>query len=44
MTGRAFCDIGTTLRRTRWNAGLVDSPEKFPYCFTYLANRKAQGL
>ncbi len=23
--------------------GLVDSPEKFPYCFTYLANRKAAG-
>jgi putative transposase len=24
-------------------AGLVDSPEKFPYCFTYLAQRKAAG-
>jgi len=24
-------------------AGLVDSPEKFPYCFTYLAKRKAAG-
>ncbi len=24
-------------------AGLVDSPEKFPYCFTYLAVRKAAG-
>ncbi len=24
-------------------AGLVDSPEKFPYCFTYLAARKAAG-
>ncbi len=24
-------------------AGLVDSPEKFPFCFTYLANRKAAG-
>jgi putative transposase len=24
-------------------AGLVDSPEKFPYCFTYLARRKAAG-
>jgi putative transposase len=27
-----------------WNpvkAGLVDSPEKFPYCFTYLAKQKA---
>lgn len=22
-------------------AGLVDSPEKFPYCFTYLAKKKA---
>jgi putative transposase len=22
-------------------AGLADSPEEFPYCFTYLANRKA---
>jgi putative transposase len=25
------------------NAGLVDSPEKFPYCFTYLAKRKVTG-
>jgi putative transposase len=24
-------------------AGLVDSLEKFPYCFTYLARRKAAG-
>jgi putative transposase len=24
-------------------AGLVDSPEKFPYCFTYLAGQKAAG-
>jgi putative transposase len=24
-------------------AGLTDSPEKFPYCFTYLAKRKAAG-
>jgi len=25
-------------------AGLADSPEEYPYCFTYLAKRKAQGL
>jgi hypothetical protein len=25
-------------------AGLVDSPEKFPYCFIYLTKREAQGL
>jgi len=25
------------------NAGLVDSPEKFPYCFAYLAKKKAAG-
>jgi putative transposase len=24
-------------------AGLVDSPEKFPYCFAYLAKRKPAG-
>ena len=24
-------------------AGLADSPEEFPYCFTYLAARKAAG-
>jgi len=24
-------------------AGLVDSPEKFPCCFTYLAKKKAAG-
>ena len=23
--------------------GLVDSPEEFPYCFTYLAERKRAG-
>jgi putative transposase len=25
------------------NRGLVDLPEKFPYCFTYLARQKAAG-
>ena len=25
-------------------AGLADSPEEFPYCFTYLARKKQQGL
>ncbi|MHB8302611.1 MAG: REP-associated tyrosine transposase [Acidobacteriaceae bacterium] len=25
-------------------AGLVDSPEKFPYCFIYLVKQKQQGL
>jgi REP-associated tyrosine transposase len=25
-------------------AGLVDSAEKYPYCYTYLAKNKAQGL
>jgi len=25
-------------------AGLADSPEQFPYCFTYLVKQKAQGL
>jgi putative transposase len=25
------------------NAGIARSPETFPYCFTYLANRKAAG-
>ena len=24
-------------------AGLVDSPEKFPYCFEYLARKRAAG-
>jgi hypothetical protein len=24
-------------------AGLADSPEEYPYCFTYLAKRKAAG-
>jgi putative transposase len=24
-------------------AGLVDSPEKFPFCFSYLAKKKAAG-
>jgi putative transposase len=26
------------------NAGLVDSPEKFSFCFTSMAKEKAQGL
>ncbi len=25
------------------NRGLVESPEEFPHCFTYLAKRKAAG-
>jgi putative transposase len=25
-------------------AGLADSPEKFPYCFTYLIKQRRQGL
>jgi putative transposase len=25
-------------------AGLVDSPQEYPYCYMYLARRKAQGL
>lgn len=25
------------------NAGLVDSPEKYPYCFQFLAKKKAAG-
>jgi hypothetical protein len=25
-------------------AGLVEFPEEFPYCFTFLERRKAQGL
>jgi hypothetical protein len=24
-------------------AGLVERPEEFPYCFTYLAGRRAAG-
>jgi hypothetical protein len=24
-------------------AGLVDSPEQYPYCFEFLANKKAAG-
>jgi hypothetical protein len=25
-------------------AGLVDSAEQYPYCYSYLAKKKAQGL
>jgi hypothetical protein len=25
-------------------AGLVDNAEQYPYCYTYLAKKKAQGL
>lgn len=32
------------IAETPVKAGLVDSPEEFPYCFAPLARKKAQGL
>ena len=40
---QSFLQHREYIARNPVNAGLVDSPEKFPYCFTYLANGKAAG-
>jgi putative transposase len=40
---RSFARHKQYIAQNPVKAGLVDSPEKFPYCFTYLARRKAAG-
>src|SRR5271169_411270 len=39
----SFLQLRNYIAENPVRAGLVDSPEKFPYCFTYLARRKAAG-
>jgi putative transposase len=40
---RSFLQHREYLAGNPVSAGLADSPEGFPYCFTYLASRKAAG-
>jgi len=40
---QSFLQLRNYIAENPVRAGLVDSPEKFPYCFTYLARRKAAG-
>ena len=41
----SYCDMRNAegIAENPVRAGLVDSPEKFPCCFTYLAKKKAAG-
>jgi putative transposase len=40
---QSFCQHRDYIAANPVNARLVDSPEEFPYCFAYLAKRKATG-
>lgn len=40
---RSFLQHRECIAENPVRAGLVDSPEEFPYCFLHLAKRKAQG-
>ena len=40
---QSFLQHREYIARNPVKAGLVDSPEKFPYCFIYLSKRKASG-
>ncbi|MGA2272184.1 MAG: transposase [Bryobacteraceae bacterium] len=40
---QSFLQHREYIARNPVQAGLVDSPEKFPYCFTYVARKKAPG-
>src|ERR1700733_9482624 len=42
--GQSFLEHRDSIVRNPVKAGLVDSAEQYPYCFTYLARKKAQGL
>ena len=42
--GQSFLEHRDYIVRNPVKAGLVDSAEQYPYCFTYLARKKAQGL
>jgi putative transposase len=42
--GRSFFEHRDYIVQNPVKAGLVDSAEQYPYCYTYLARKKAQGL
>jgi putative transposase len=42
--GQSFSQHRVYIVENPVKAGLVDSAEDWPYCYSYLANKKAQGL
>jgi putative transposase len=42
--GQSFSQHRAYIVENPVKAGLVDSAEDWPYCYSYLANKKAQGL
>jgi putative transposase len=42
--GQSFSRYREYIAQNPVKAGLVDSPEKYPYCLTYLTKQKKQGL
>ncbi|MGB8538425.1 MAG: transposase [Acidobacteriaceae bacterium] len=44
IDGQSFLRHRAYIGQNPVKAGLVDRPEQWPYCFNYLAKKKAQGL
>ena len=42
--GQSFFEHRNYIVQNPVKAGLVDTAEQFPYCYTHLAKKKAQGL
>jgi hypothetical protein len=42
--GQSFLQHREYIVQNPVKAGLVDTAEQYPYCYTYLAREKAQGL
>ena len=42
--GQSFLQRREYIVQNPVKAGLVDNAEQYPYCYTYLAKKKAQGL
>ena len=42
--GQSFLQHREYIVQNPVKAGLVDNAEQYPYCYTYLAKKKAQGL
>jgi putative transposase len=42
--GQSFSQHRAYIAQNPVKAGLVDSAENWPYCYSYLAKKKAQGL
>jgi hypothetical protein len=42
--GQSFLQHRAYIAQNPVRAGLVDRAEQYPYCYSYLAKKKAQGL